>query len=64
MPHVIAFDVNETLLKLQALDPLFERVFGDAAMRQLWFGQMLQRSDDGGKTWETNWMNTFERMEE
>jgi len=34
--------VNETLLDLAALDPLFERVFGDAAVRGLWFNQMLQ----------------------
>jgi 2-haloacid dehalogenase len=34
--------VNETLLDLAALDPLFERVFGDASVRRLWFNQMLQ----------------------
>lgn len=42
MPKVCLFDVNETLLDLAALDPHFERVFGDAAMRQEWFGQMIQ----------------------
>src|SRR3954468_18993776 len=36
------FDVNETLLDLGALDPLFERTFGDATVRGLWFAQMLQ----------------------
>jgi 2-haloacid dehalogenase len=41
---VIAFDVNETLLDLSALDPLFERVFGDRSVRPLWFAQMLQLS--------------------
>jgi 2-haloacid dehalogenase len=40
--RVCVFDVNETLLDLAALDPLFERVFGDASVRQLWFTQMLQ----------------------
>ncbi len=35
------FDVNETLLDLGALDPQFERVFGDASTRQAWFGQFL-----------------------
>ncbi len=35
------FDVNETLLDLAALDPHFERVFGDASARQAWFGQFL-----------------------
>jgi 2-haloacid dehalogenase len=38
MRRVIAFDVNETLLDLRALDELF----GDAARRRQWFGQMLQ----------------------
>lgn len=42
MPRICAFDVNETLLDLRALDPHFERVFGDAAVRQIWFTQFLQ----------------------
>ena len=42
MKRVCVFDVNETLLDLAALDPLFERVFGDASVRGLWFNQMLQ----------------------
>lgn len=42
MPEVIVFDVNETLLDLSALDPQFERVFGDASVRQRWFAQVLQ----------------------
>jgi 2-haloacid dehalogenase len=42
MPQVILFDVNETLLDLHALDPLFHRVFGDAAVMQAWFAQVLQ----------------------
>jgi len=40
--RVCVFDVNETLLDLAALDPLFERVFGDTSVRRLWFNQMLQ----------------------
>jgi 2-haloacid dehalogenase len=47
---IIAFDVNETLLDLAPLDPLFEETFGDAALRQQWFGQMLQISFVGGLT--------------
>jgi 2-haloacid dehalogenase len=39
---VCVFDVNETLLDMAALDGEFERVFGDAAVRPLWFSQMLQ----------------------
>jgi len=42
MNRVIVFDVNETLLDVGALDPLFGRMFGDAAARREWFGQMLQ----------------------
>lgn len=42
MPRIYVFDVNETLLDLRALDPLFERAFGDAAVRQAWFTQLLQ----------------------
>jgi 2-haloacid dehalogenase len=39
---VLVFDVNETLLDLRALDPAFQRVFGDPGVRRLWFGQLLQ----------------------
>ncbi len=42
MPRVCVFDVNETLLDLAALDPTFQRLFGDAALRKAWFTQMLQ----------------------
>jgi 2-haloacid dehalogenase len=42
MARVCLFDVNETLLDLGALDPHFERVFGDAGVRQTWFLQLLQ----------------------
>jgi 2-haloacid dehalogenase len=50
MPPVIAFDVNETLLDLSALDPSFERAFGDPGLRPLWFGQMLQLAFAGAIT--------------
>ena len=42
MSRVIVFDVNETLLDVGALDPLFQRVFGDVSLRRAWFNQMLQ----------------------
>jgi 2-haloacid dehalogenase len=42
MPRVQVFDVNETLLDLAAMDPHFERVFGDAGARRSWFSQMIQ----------------------
>lgn len=42
MIKVIAFDVNETLLDLRALDEVFERTLGDRALRPQWFQTMLQ----------------------
>ena len=42
MKRICVFDVNETLLDLAALDPHFEKAFGDAAVRPQWFMQMLQ----------------------
>lgn len=42
MARVCLFDVNETLLDLGALDPHFERAFGDASVRRSWFLQVLQ----------------------
>lgn len=42
MRRVQVFDVNETLLDLAAMDPHFERVFGDAGLRRVWFNQMIQ----------------------
>ncbi|GAB2589369.1 haloacid dehalogenase type II [Kribbella endophytica] len=50
MTQVLAFDVNETLLDLKALDGRFEELFGTAALRPLWFGQMLQLAFVGGLT--------------
>ncbi|MEV4349300.1 haloacid dehalogenase type II [Actinoplanes sp. NPDC049596] len=47
---VIAFDVNETLLDLRALDEVFGQVFGDPGARSQWFAQMLQLSFIGGLT--------------
>jgi 2-haloacid dehalogenase len=41
MARVCVFDVNETLLDLGALDPLFEHTFGDASVRRTWFSQFL-----------------------
>jgi 2-haloacid dehalogenase len=41
MPRVIVFDVNETLLDLRALEPHFRRIFGNAAVLDAWFAQVL-----------------------
>jgi 2-haloacid dehalogenase len=48
--RVIAFDVNETLLDLRALDGPFEELLGSAELRGQWFAQMLQLSFVGGLT--------------
>jgi 2-haloacid dehalogenase len=42
VPRVCLFDVNETLLDLRALDPHFERAFGDATVRAAWFTQLIE----------------------
>ena len=47
---VLAFDVNETLLDLRALDAPFAAAFGDASLRPLWFSIMLQVAFVGGLT--------------
>jgi 2-haloacid dehalogenase len=47
---VLAFDVNETLLDLRALDEVFARTLGDSALRPAWFQQMLQLAFVGGLT--------------
>jgi 2-haloacid dehalogenase len=44
MSELIAFDVNETLLDLKALDPHFARVFGDSRVRAEWFATVLRNS--------------------
>ncbi|MFG1705360.1 haloacid dehalogenase type II [Nonomuraea sp. M3C6] len=50
MTRVIAFDVNESLLDLSALDDAFEALLGSAALREQWFRQMLQITFVGGLT--------------
>ena len=42
IPSILVFDVNETLLDLASLDPLFERHLGNASFRAEWFGQVLK----------------------
>jgi 2-haloacid dehalogenase len=43
-PKVLAFDVNQTLLDVNALRPHFARVFGDAGVLGDWFTLLLQYS--------------------
>jgi 2-haloacid dehalogenase len=42
--EILLFDVNETLLDLQPLQPHFERHFGDRRVMGEWFGLLLRLS--------------------
>ncbi|MGH3296084.1 MAG: haloacid dehalogenase type II [Trebonia sp.] len=42
---IIVFDVNETLLDLDALRPFFDRVFNDPAAMRLWFAGLITYSE-------------------
>jgi hypothetical protein len=41
-PRILAFDVIETMLDLNALRPQFEHVFGGGAALEEWFSLLLQ----------------------
>jgi 2-haloacid dehalogenase len=43
-PSVLVFDVNETLIQLDSLAPVFEQTFGDPQMVRAWFGQLVTYS--------------------
>ena len=43
-PSVLVFDVNETLIDIVALEPHFERMFGDRQVLREWFGQLVMYS--------------------
>ena len=45
MPRVIVCDVNETLLDVGALEPLFKAAFGDGRVLQEWFSTVLLYSE-------------------
>jgi 2-haloacid dehalogenase len=40
-PQVVVFDVNDTLLDLEAMNPLFERLFGDKRVLREWFEHLI-----------------------
>ena len=42
---IIVFDVNETLLDLEALRPTFDRIFSDPAAMRLWFADLILYSE-------------------
>jgi 2-haloacid dehalogenase len=43
-PAVLVFDVNETLIDIDTIAPLFEQIFGDARVLREWFGQLVMYS--------------------
>jgi len=42
---LIVFDVNETLLDLEAIEPIFERIFGEKGAMRLWFANLILYSE-------------------
>jgi 2-haloacid dehalogenase len=44
-PPIIVFDVNETLLDLDTLQPVFHRIFGDPGAMRLWFADLITYSE-------------------
>jgi 2-haloacid dehalogenase len=42
---IIVFDVNETLLDLDTIQPVFERIFHDPAAMRLWFAHLITYSE-------------------
>ena len=45
VPSICVFDVNETLLDIAFLAPLFQRLFGDRRVLREWFGQLILYSN-------------------
>ena len=43
-PTVLVFDVNETLIDFEVMQPLFERIFGDKHALREWLGHLIMYS--------------------
>jgi 2-haloacid dehalogenase len=43
-PSVLVFDINETLIDIESMNPLFERVFDDKRVMREWFGHLIMYS--------------------
>jgi 2-haloacid dehalogenase len=43
-PSVLVFDVNETLIDIEAMTPLFAQIFGDPLALREWFAQLVMYS--------------------
>jgi 2-haloacid dehalogenase len=44
-PSICVFDVNETLLDIESIAPLFQRLFGDRKVVRDWFNQLILYSN-------------------
>jgi 2-haloacid dehalogenase len=44
-PSIIVFDVNETLIDLESIGPLFKRIFGREQVMREWFNQLILYSN-------------------
>ena len=42
---ILVFEVNETLLDLDALRPTFDRIFNDPPAMRLWFANLITHSE-------------------
>jgi 2-haloacid dehalogenase len=42
---IIVFDVNETLMNLDGVRPVFDRIFDDPAAMRLWFANLILHSE-------------------
>jgi 2-haloacid dehalogenase len=42
---LIVFDVNETLLDLETMTPIFQRIFSDRVAMRLWFDSLIMYSE-------------------
>src|SRR5215510_5550735 len=45
VPSICVFDVNETLLDIEFIAPLFQRLFVDRKVMREWFGQLILNSE-------------------
>ncbi|MEN4475581.1 haloacid dehalogenase type II [Mycolicibacterium cosmeticum] len=43
-PHILVFDVNETLLDIDSLKPIFEELLGGAEILRTWFAELVLHS--------------------
>jgi len=43
-PSVLVFDVNETLIDIESIAPVFERILGDPTAMREWFNQLVMYS--------------------